>query len=193
VRAAIFVSCQLYQIEQGGDALAHFATRALADRKREGDVLRDGLMRKECVILEDEADVALSERALRDVFTVEDDAPGIGPFEAGDRAQQRGLSATRRPEECGERSTFDRQIDIVERAHGSERFADTAYDDAHELLSTLSTLPPVRKRAQKKPPPNRRGLRKNATRAHAADYADPRESQQQRQQNPATYMTPVIA
>ena len=87
VRAALLVAVQLHEVEQFAYASAHRRRRPLAHGEREADVLRHGLMRKERVVLKDEADVALAERQIRHVAVVEVHAAGIDRLEARDRSQ----------------------------------------------------------------------------------------------------------
>jgi hypothetical protein len=54
-------------------------------------------MRKQRIVLEDEADVALVGRhQVGDVLLAEEDMPGVGLLEAGDHAQRGGLAAAGR-------------------------------------------------------------------------------------------------
>ena len=68
-----------------------------------GDVLRDGHVRKQRVVLEDEADATVlgrkvdPRRRVEQHLPVERDAAALGPSETRDRAQHRRLSGTRGP------------------------------------------------------------------------------------------------
>jgi hypothetical protein len=68
----------------------------------ERDVLGDGEMREQRVVLEDDADVALVDGDARDVCAVEANPAPIGSEQAGDDAEERGLAAPRGTEERDE-------------------------------------------------------------------------------------------
>ena len=69
------------------------------------DVLANGQVREERVLLEDEPDAALVRLAKHASLAVEPDVvaerdpPARRPHEPGDRAQHRGLAGARRPDE----------------------------------------------------------------------------------------------
>ena len=79
----------------------------------EGDVAPDAHMRPQGIGLEHHADVALPRRQARDVVAADQNAPAIGPVEAGDEAQQRRLPAAGRAEKGEELAGLDREIDVA--------------------------------------------------------------------------------
>src|SRR6266540_1898742 len=103
--------------------------RALVDAahpQRERDVVAAGHVRKERVVLEDHADVALVRRDGRQVATVEHDAPGIGSREAGDNAERRRLPGSGRPQQRHELSWSDVEGDVVDRVQLAVLLRDPA-------------------------------------------------------------------
>jgi hypothetical protein len=75
---------------------AHFAGRTLSPK---GDVLEHGHVPEERVVLEDKADAAVAGIAMRSVFAIEENVAGVGEFQSGDDAQQRGLAGARRSQQ----------------------------------------------------------------------------------------------
>ena len=71
-------------------------------------------MRKERVVLEHHADIAPVRGYAADVRVVDQDLPGFGLDEPGDRAQQRGLAAAARPEKAEEFSIGEIERHLVE-------------------------------------------------------------------------------
>ncbi len=92
------------------------------------DVLQDGHVREERIRLEHHADVALIDWGVRDIFAVDQDAPGSHELKPGQRAKHRGLAAAGRAEECDELAGPHGQ------AHARERpVAGEILDDVDEL------------------------------------------------------------
>src|SRR5439155_455053 len=77
-------------------APAALAAGAAADLEAELDVLVEGHVLEERVVLEHEADVALLRRELVDAPAVEEDPPAVERREAGDEAKDRRLPAPAR-------------------------------------------------------------------------------------------------
>jgi hypothetical protein len=73
-----------------------FLARQVVESER--DILRDGAMRKKCVMLKQHADAPVARgncHALRRIeqgAVVQGDVPATGVFQAGDAAQQHGFS-----------------------------------------------------------------------------------------------------
>ena len=86
----------------------------LVHLQAEGDVLRDGHMREECVGLENGVDPALPDGHVVDALPAEQDLAPIRGLQTGDAAQQRGLAAARRPEKHHEGSVAHLEADVVE-------------------------------------------------------------------------------
>ncbi len=142
VRIAVAEPIELNQIEQLAhplaDVLLRWAGRARAQAQPEGHVFGDGQMAKEGIMLEDESHLALAGGGVGSVFVVEADGTAVGNFEAGDDAQQGGLSRTRWPEQRHQLALFDAQADILQRFERAVGLANAADFDAH-LAPSLTT------------------------------------------------------
>ena len=93
-----------------GDARFHAFARP--------QVLLDRPVREEPGILEYETNVAFARRGeftlagIEQRFAVEDDMPAVGAYQSGQRAEQRTLAATRRPEDAQRRfKAFELRIE----------------------------------------------------------------------------------
>ncbi len=112
--------------EHLGDPLVGLGLRHAGDLQPEGDVLRDGQVRKQRVGLEHHADIALVRLQPGDVLAADDDGAGGRLLEAGDHAQHGGLAAARRAEEGDELAARDIQVEILHHRRGAEGLADIA-------------------------------------------------------------------
>src|SRR3546814_6553020 len=84
-------------------------------------------------MLEDETDASFTDRLTGDVFVTEEDSPGVGKFEAGDAAQQRGLAGAGRPEQRDQLARCDVEINAAERSEATECILDAANLDVHDV------------------------------------------------------------
>src|SRR6266566_2936068 len=100
--AGYFVPCALRPIRSSSSR-----TRRPRVLEPVGDVLGGGQIGKQRIGLEHDAEVALGRRQGRDVSAVLLDAAGGLDIEARDRAQERRLAATRRPQEADELALGD--------------------------------------------------------------------------------------
>ena len=91
----------------------------LAHRQRIRDVLLDGEVRKQRIVLKHHADVALVRRHGIEQRAVEPDLAAGGKFEAGQHHQAGGLAGARRPEQRQEFALIDVQIQLLD----DQRFA----------------------------------------------------------------------
>jgi hypothetical protein len=90
-------------------------------------------MRKQRVILEHHADVALVGRHIVDGISVQDDVAVGGCFESRQHHQTGGLSGARRPEHGDEFTLLDVQVEILDH----QRFAVVALlylDESNECV-----------------------------------------------------------
>ncbi len=76
------------------DPLANQLLRRLAHLESIRDVLCNGHVPEQRVVLEDETNFAMARRFVGDVFAVTDHCPRIGDFEPRDDAQQRRLAGS---------------------------------------------------------------------------------------------------
>ena len=94
---ALLIARQLDQLEQRGDLLPHLAVGYAAAAEAERDVLEDGEVRKEGVVLEDGVHVALEGRQAGHIGVAEVDRPAARLLEAADHAQGGRLAAAGGP------------------------------------------------------------------------------------------------
>ena len=111
------------------DAALALAARNALDAQAVADVLGDGHVREERVVLEDGVDVALVGRAVRDVGAAELDSSFVGALEAGDQPQRRRLARSGRAEQREELAGGDLEIDPVDRDDVAVRLADALEPD----------------------------------------------------------------
>jgi len=71
-------------------------------------------------VLEHHGDVAPARTQVGDVTLAEEDAPGRGPFQAGDHAQQRRLAAAGRPKQTGHAALGEDGGDVIHRDRGAK-------------------------------------------------------------------------
>ena len=126
---------KLYHVEQLRDffADARFC-RSLAarlDGEAEGDVVGDGEVFEECVVLEDEADVAFAHRHVGNVAAIEADLPAVGAFQPGDEAQQGGFAAAGGAEQRRHFAVFDGEVGGLQRGVVAVGFVQLSDLDAH--------------------------------------------------------------
>src|SRR5690606_3166714 len=107
------------------------ALRPLADLQAEGDVLRDAHVLERCVVLEDEADVALLRWQPGRVDSLDLDVTGVGGLEPGDHPQQGRLAASAGAQQRGQLTGGDGDVDVVERHEVAEALGDPLDLDAH--------------------------------------------------------------
>ena len=111
-----------------GHAFRLFRSGDPADHQPVADVVADGHVREQRVVLENRVHVPVKRGDARDVLAVEKDAPRGRQFEAGDHAQHGGLARAGRAEHGKEFAIQDVQIDAID-----------GLDVAVALLDTLET------------------------------------------------------
>ena len=62
--------------------------------------------------------------AQRDLRTVDENAPGVGPVEAADDFDERGLAGAVVPEQAEHLAPLDVQVHLAQRGQGAEPFGD---------------------------------------------------------------------
>ena len=114
-RLARLVALEADHPERFGHAGDALCLGDLAHDQPVRDVVADGHVREERVVLEDRVDVAVERRDRGDVGAVEQDPAGGRQLEAGDHAQGRRLARARRPEHREELAVADVEVDAVDR------------------------------------------------------------------------------
>ena len=107
------------------------APRARPHAQAEGDVLEHRHVAEERVVLEHEADAALSHVAHGRVLAREQHLAAVGPLEPGDDPQQARLARARGAEERHQLARRDVQAHVVHRDEGAERLRHAAHLNRH--------------------------------------------------------------
>ena len=114
--------------------------RNAPDDEAVADVVADGHVREERVVLEHGVDVAIERRDAGDVAAVQPDRPRGGLLEPGDHAQGGRLSRARWTEHAEELAVGDLQVDAIDRDdvaegldHALERARPAALRPARRL------------------------------------------------------------
>ena len=95
----------------------------------EGDVVGDGHVGEERVVLKDGVDVAPIGRDPRDVLAVEQNPSGGGQLEARDHPQRGGLAAARGAEQREELAALDGEVGLLDRDVAAEALDDVLERD----------------------------------------------------------------
>ena len=111
---------EVHQLEEAPNRRRDVGGGMAAGLQAEGDVLGDGEMREQRVVLEHHADVAAMRRLGGDVLAVEPHAAAVGFQEAGDDAQQGGLAAARRSQQRDEFAGRHLEVDAAQHGDGTE-------------------------------------------------------------------------
>jgi hypothetical protein len=110
---------ELHQPEHFLRAPAPLGRRHLADHQAVADVVGDGHVRKQRVVLEHGVDVPLVGRQARHLQAVQLDAARAGLLEAGDQPQAGGFARAGRAEHR-KLTVLDLEVDVVHCAHLAE-------------------------------------------------------------------------
>ena len=113
-------------------------------RQRIGDVARHRHVRKQRVVLEHHADVALVRRHQRHVAVAEPGLAAVGAHEARQHHQQGRLAGTGRAEQGDEFAAGDLEADVVERSERAVALGDVADRDRQRDRRAVPCLPYVR-------------------------------------------------
>ena len=127
VRLAAAKIFELHQRQHVGDALCDPRLGETFLLEAEGHIVLDIEMREQRVALEHHVDRPPMRRHLRQIDTVEQDAAGIRPFEAGDQAEQSGLAAAGRTKQGKKLALVDIERQLVDRGVTAELLAQ-AFD-----------------------------------------------------------------
>ncbi len=120
------------ELQQLLAALLPLGRRDLADAQSELDVLGDGHVPEDRVVLEDEADVPRLGRQVRHVLLAETDDPLVRQDQAGDHPEDRALAAARRAEQHEKLAVLDLERHAVDGDLVGEALADLLEGDRHQ-------------------------------------------------------------
>ncbi len=124
---AVEVLAQLQDLGGALDPLLHLRLGDLGQLQRVGDVLADGQVGVEGVVLEDHGNVALARVHLGHLVAAYAQHSLADLLQPGDHAKRRGLAAPRRPHEHHELAVLDRE------AHGVHRLDPSRVDLGQRL------------------------------------------------------------
>ena len=102
-----------------------------AGPQRKRDVVEDGEMRIQRVVLKHHRDVAARRLELVDAAIADPDLAAVERFEPGEQPQQRRLAAARRPEQHEALARFDDEVDVVDGGVRAEPFRHALEADSH--------------------------------------------------------------
>ena len=135
-RQPLVESLERHQPQQLLAPLAAGTRAHAAHAQRKLDVLRDGHVAEQGVVLEHQAHAALARGDVRDVAAVQGDAPVIDAGEPGNRAQQRALAAAARSEQHEELPVADVERDVVDDRRAAVVLGDLVEEDGHGADAT---------------------------------------------------------
>ena len=124
---------------KGGDGLlsvsAHKSVSGMyeLDFQAEGNVIENGHIAEQGVVLEDEADAPLGSGNVVDPAAVDEDVAAVGILQAGQHAQNRRLAAAAGTEEGDELALVDAKGNVARRVEGAVILFDVFHFDIHEL------------------------------------------------------------
>ena len=133
VGIALFHARQADEVDHFQYALAYLLFRPLLDFQAEGDVVVDGHIAEQSVVLEDEADAPLGSGNVVDPAAVDENVAAVGILQAGQHAQNRRLAAAAGTEEGDELALVDAEGNVARRVEGPVILFDVFHFDVHEL------------------------------------------------------------
>ena len=134
---------QLEQVGGLGDPLTYLVLRPFRQPQRERDVLEDGQVRVERVVLEHHGEVAVAGRLLVDPYPTDHHVAGRDVLQPDDHPQQGRLPATRRAYQNHELAVGDVQTDVVDRLEPvAVALHDVLHGDLGHWSVSSSTLSP---------------------------------------------------
>ena len=137
---------QLVDVQDAGgflDPLIDLSFGGVAQLEAEGQVVVDGHVGVEGVVLEDHGDVAVFGQDVVDDGVVDVDVALLDLFQAGQQPQRGGFAAARRADEDHELLVGDVDVEVVDGQHFPEALAhiDVLYR-CHAILLLKSTPTP---------------------------------------------------
>ena len=131
---------ELHELEQLVDPGLDVGLGRLAHAEPEPDVVGDGHVPEQRVVLEHEADAALLHASVRVLLVLHPDPPGVRRLEAGEHPQHGALSRAARPEERGDRALLGGERDVVHGDEAAEALRQVLHDDGGTHQSSFISL-----------------------------------------------------
>src|SRR3954449_13055110 len=148
MRIAIGEPVELYQLEQCVHLVADlFVARPRSARlhpQAECDVLEHAHVTEQRIVLEHEADLALTDILLGGIFAMKQDAARVRRLESRNHAQQRGLAATGRSQQSDELAGGKCEVHSAECGERAEALFDVPDFNAHAGPHWITRLAPAR-------------------------------------------------
>jgi hypothetical protein len=149
-RSAVRETVQIDQIQYFPDTVAPSLPVPAADPEGVFDVLVRGHVRKQCVMLKDEPNVALLNGQPCDVAAADQDSPAGGGQQTGQDAEERRLARSARAEQGAERAALDLQRRRLDRLEPIlVDVLNIAGDDAGSTLPGVPVVALLRRRHQR--------------------------------------------
>ena len=126
---------QVHELEQLLAAPAALVLAEPTDLEGEFDVLGDGHVAEQGVVLKDDAHTALLRRKRGDVTAMEDHAAVIARREPRDHPEDRALAAAARPQEDEQLPIADLERDLIDDRVAVDPLGDLVEDDRHAALA----------------------------------------------------------
>ena len=128
VGITLFHARQADEVDHFQDPLPYLLFRPLLDFQAEGDVIENGHIAEQGVVLEDEADAPLGSGNVVDPAAVDEDVAAVGILQAGQHAQNRRLAAAAGTEEGDELALVDAKGNVARRVELGHD-ADAGHDE----------------------------------------------------------------
>ena len=153
VRAPPAHVAELHELEGLGHSGADLVAAHLLHAQTEADVVGDGHVGEQRVVLEHGVDRALVGQKRAHVVAKDPQAAVGGEVEPGDHAQRRGLAAARRAEQGEELAVADGEVEAVDGGHLAEALGDAVdlhgrYRFGHAHLRCAKLVPHLLGRAR---------------------------------------------
>ena len=149
-RVLLLIAGEFHRTNGLRRAVQDFSFRQSLHLETEGDVFGYGHVGEERITLKHHADAALLRLCVRDVFPVDIDVAGIGPFESGQTTQQRRFAAARGTEQRNKFAVVNLKRKVLEDNRGAEALGKSLYLDIMlglihlKFLSSQKSVPNTR-------------------------------------------------
>ncbi len=131
----------MHELGGSGDAVLDLGVPNLGHAEAKGDVLEDGEVGEDGVVLKHHRDPAGAGRQVVDPAVADPDLAFRGGLEAGDDAEERGLAAAGGAEQDHELLVADGEVDLVEGGEGPKTLGNALDADlGHAVPSCPSKL-----------------------------------------------------
>ena len=133
-RVAVGEPLELHQLQQLVGPRPDLAAREPPDFQAEGDVLADGHVPEQGIMLEDEAHAPALHGLVGRVLSEELHMPRVGLLQPGDDPQDRALARAGRPQQRHELARGHHEGDPIEGLEVTEAFREVFDHDAHREI-----------------------------------------------------------